>query len=396
MSGSFRTWLRSVKDIADDGDLYRAVKVYDPSIKIKSSGVRALQDLVCKQVPTLGEKSTIEMLKILNTLIPAVASDATTQNSYVALRKCIKAHWGLDSDVTKKSYSVMRFDQQKWRQQREAYNTKVIQRNSHKKHFDQAKIYDILDNLPNKDNVDYIDLTICLQLACGGRVSEILSASTFKAVLTASSKTKPNHIIQTGILKSKTRKAVEKPVVRYSVDKFLGLMEKMRGMIKPQLRDIKNGKLTDYEFSQDCNSKINRRITKLLGEKESSHILRKIYGYMAYQQFANKDDVSESSYLSNVLGHDLKSLDVSKSYSTVSVIDNGELAEEKQIKKEVEPADMAVPRNLKVRDGKGPERLAETVRVLELKGLPISNKMLRTYGYSSTSVGSFLKDYALN
>ena len=78
------------------------------------------------------------------------------------------------------------------------------------------------------------------------------------------------------------------------------------------IEDIKNGKITDYEFSQDCNSKINRRITKLLGEKEASHTLRKIYGYMAYQQYANKDDVSESSYLSNVLGHDLKSLDVSK------------------------------------------------------------------------------------
>jgi len=381
---SFRTWLRRVKDTTDDGDLYKAVKVYDTSIEIKSSGVRALQALVCNQIPTLNEKSTIEMFKILNTLIPAVASDSTTQNSYVALRKCIKDHWGLDSDVTKKSYSVMRFNQQKWRQQREAYNTKVIQRNSHKKHFDQAKIYDIMDNLPNRDNVDFIDLTICLQLACGGRVSEILSASTFKA------SKNPNHIIQTGILKSKTRTVVEKPVIRYSVDKFLGLMAKMRGMIKPQLRDIKNGKLTDYEFSQDCNSKINRRITKLLGEKEASHTLRKIYGYMAYQQFANKNDVSESSYLSNVLGHDLKSLDVSKSYSTVSVIDNGELAEEEKVQKEVDPKDMVVPRNLKVRDGKSLERLAETVRVLELKGLPVTNAILRSYGYGAKTVREIL------
>ena len=194
-------------------------------------------------------------------------------------------------------------------------------------------------------------------------------------------------------MKSKTRKTVEKPVIRYSVAEFLGLMGKMRGMIRPQLRDIKNGKITDYEFSQDCNSKINRRITKLLGEKEASHTLRKIYGYMAYQTYANKDDVSESSYLSNVLGHDLKSLDVSKSYSTVSVVDKGELAEEEKVQKEVDPKDMVVPRNLKIRNGKAGERLAETVRVLELKGLPVSNKVLRSYGYGAVTVREFLKTY---
>ena len=86
----------------------------------------------------------------------------------------------------------------------------------------------------------------------------------------------------------------------------------------------------------------------------------------------------------------MKSLDVSKSYSTVSVVDKGELAEEKKVQKEVDPKDMAVPRNLKVRDGKAGERLAETARVLELKGLPISNAILRSYGYGAKTVRQFL------
>jgi hypothetical protein len=159
--------------------------------------------------------------------------------------------------------------------------------NGQTKHFDQGQIYDIMDNLIDKENADFIDLTICLQLACGGRISAILSYAAFKTG------TLPNHVIQTGILKSKTHKKVEKPVVRYSVDKFLEFMTKMRAMIKPQLRNVKNGKITHYEFSQDNNSKINRRITKLLGERKASHTLRKIYAALAYQQYANKDDVSE-------------------------------------------------------------------------------------------------------
>ena len=132
--------------------------------------------------------------------MPAVSTDSTTQNIYVQIRKCIKTTHGEDSNVTQNAYTVMRYDQAKWRAAREAYNSKVIQRNSNKKHFDQAKIYDIMDNLPEKDNVDFIDLTICLQLACGGRVSEILSYATYKASNSISNLRNTNHIIQTGIL----------------------------------------------------------------------------------------------------------------------------------------------------------------------------------------------------
>ena len=58
-------------------------------------------------------------------------------------------------------------------------------------------MYDIMDTLPDRDDVDFVDLTICLQLACGGRVSEILSFAEFKA------SPEKHHIIQTGILKVK-------------------------------------------------------------------------------------------------------------------------------------------------------------------------------------------------
>jgi integrase len=384
MSSSFRSFIRSIKNIQDDKELFTAVKQYDKTIKIKTSGVRALEALVIKNIPNLNEKTTVEMFKILNLLVPAVSSDSTTQNIYVLVRKSIKAVHGENSDIFRKAYTVLQFSRAKWRENRAIYNAKVTSRNAQKKHYDQGQIYDIMDNLPDKEGIDFVDLTICLQLACGGRVSEILSFSKFKA------SPLKDHIIQTGILKSKTRTQVEKPIIRYSVDKFLDLMAKMRAMIKPQLQEIKNKKISHYEFSQNNNSKINRRITKLLGEKEASHTLRKVYGFMAYQQYANKDDVSESSYLSNVLGHDLKSLDISKSYSTVSVVDKGKVPkpEEKIIEK---AKDIKVPHNLKLRDGKSKERLEETVRIMRLKGLPISNKILRSYNFGAKLVGEFMK-----
>jgi integrase len=383
---SFRTFIRSIKDIDNDEELFNKVKQFDPSIKTKKSGIRALEEITCKHIPKYGQKNTIELLKILNTLVPAVSNKSTTQNVYVKIRKAIKAHWGEDHPVSQKAYSTMMYDRAEWRKDRAEYQAKVIARNAQKKHFDQGKIFDIMDTLPDKVNADFIDLTICLQLASGGRVSEILSYSKFKPSTT------PNHIIQTGILKSKTRTEVEKPVIRYSVDKFLELMKRMRDKIEPQLRDIRNNKMSHYEFSQAVNSRINRRITKYFGEREASHSLRKIYGNLAYKQYANKDDVSESSYLSDILGHDLKSLDVSKSYSTVSVIDNGDIQEEDKIKIEVDPVDMEVPKNIKKRDGLSGQRLRETHRILVLKGMPVSNKILRSYGYGSNVVSQFLKN----
>ena len=385
MAGAFRTFIRSVKDVKYGEILYEKVKQYDPSITVKTSGVRALQELVCKQIPDLSEKTTIEMFKILNTLVPNVSSDATTQNVYVALRKCIKIHWGEDSDVSRKSYSLMRFNQVRWRQQREAYNAKVVERNKNKRQFDEDRVYYVMDEIANMAAPDYIDLSIALQLASGGRIGEILSYSEFKPAR------KKSHVTQTGILKSKERSTITKPVIHFTVPEFMEMLKKLRLKLVAEIRKIKQGKMTDYELSQDSNSKINRRISKYFGERVASHSLRKIYAALAYRDFADKNKVSESSYLSDILGHAEGSLDVSKSYSTVAV-EKKERLEVKEPEEKVE--DMVVPRNLKgVRDGKGGERLGETVRVMELKGLPVTNKSLRSFGYGARVVKEFLQTY---
>ena len=380
---SFRTWLRSVKDITDDKILFEKVKVYDPSVKIKTSGVRALQALVCKQIPTLNEKTTIEMFKILNTLVPAVASDATTQNVYVALRKCVKARWGEDSNVTQKSYSVMRFNQIKWRQQRAEYQAKVVARNNDKRQFNESKIYEVMDYIKDtKTTPDHIDLAIALQLASGGRISEILSYANFKP------SKKKHYVVQTGILKSKERKTITKPIIHFTVPVFMTMFRELREKLVVEIRKIKRGTLTDYALSQDNNSKINRRISKYFGEHMASHDLRKAYANMAFNQYADKTKVSEAAYLSDILGHAKDSLDVSTSYSTVSVVKSEEDEPERE---EENPRDVVVPRNLPLRDGKSGERLAETVRIMRLKGLPVSNKILRSYGYGAKVVKEFLK-----
>jgi integrase len=384
---SFRTFLRKVKKISDDGELFTKVVSFDPSITIKTSGIRALQALVIKQIPTLTEKSTLEMLGILNTLVPAVSNDSTTQNVYVHIRRAIaKLN---NPNITAKSYSVMKFDQVRWRAARAKYLVDVAAKNNDKRNFNTTIVYSIMDEIKMKETPDFVDYAILLQLACGGRISEILTFASFRPANT--SLCGDSHlIIQTGILKSKDRVSITKPIIHLTVATFLQLLNKMRNMLAEVLRDINGGTKTHYSFSQESNNKINRRITKYFsshGEKEAtSHDLRKIYAALAYSLYADKSKKSEAAYLSDVLGHAEGSLNVSASYTTVSVSPS---PVSRPVHVDVET--VTVPRNLKLRDGRSGERLAETARIMTLKGMEISNKILRTYGYSATTVGDFLK-----
>ena len=160
MTKSFRTFLWNIKTVTDDAELFTNIKAYDPSITIKASCVRALQELVIKTIPDLNEKTCIEMLGILNTLVPGVASDSTVQNVYVHVRKSLKAKYGETSDVVKKSYSLMQFDQVKWKANREAYNEKVVAKNRDKVQFSQEKVLSVMDFIKAKQAPDFIDLAV--------------------------------------------------------------------------------------------------------------------------------------------------------------------------------------------------------------------------------------------
>jgi integrase len=208
----------------------------------------------------------------------------------------------------------MQYSRAKWRQARDAYNAKVVEKNNHKRQFDEDKVYSVIDRIANMTAPDHVDLAIALQLASGGRISEILSYAEFKPA------DKKQHITQTGILKSKERKTITKPVIHFTVPEFMEMLKKLRHKLVADIRKIKQGKMSDYQLSQDKNSKINRRISKYFGEHVASHSLRKIYAALAYRDFADKTKRSESAYLSDILGHAEGSLDVSTSYSTVAVV----------------------------------------------------------------------------
>ena len=94
--------------------------------------------------------------------------------------------------------------------------------------------------------------------------------------------------------------------------------------------------------------------------------------------FADKTKTSESSWISDVLGHSPNSLEVSKSYSVVALVD-------------VPRDEAAIPHNTKARDGHAYDRLLKTVEALKRNEMPVDSRVLKSYGYGSSTVEQYFK-----
>lgn len=367
----FRKFVRSIKTLETDVLIKEKMNEMYPDVIASPS--KTLAKICINNIETAPDSVLIEMLKMLNTVVPKISNDTTGQNVYLSIRKALKKRYPKDSPVIAKAYKIMQFDQDKWKANRAAYNVKVFDLNANKRQIDINKVYEVMDLVKASENK--LDIAIGLQLSCGARISEILSYGEF-----TESKTE-GYIIQKGILKQKgadKREFINKPLIHYTVVEFFTLLGKLREKLKKKIDEINEGLTTHYDLSQEFNSKINNRIKSLFGEDLHSHDLRKIYANLSYDLFADKLKTSESSHISDVLGHSPNSLEVSRSYSVVSLVD-------------VPKDEAEIPRNSKARDGHAYDRLLKTVEAFQKNNLPIDSRTLKAFGYGSATVDKYFK-----
>lgn len=368
----FRKFVRAVKLIDGENEIKEKMSEMYPNVTTNST-VKTLTKICVSNAETAPDGVLIEMLKMLNIVVPKISNDTTGQNVFLGIRKALKKRYPEDSPVIAKAYKIMQFDQDKWKATRAAYNAKVFGLNANKRQIDINKVYEVMDLVKVSENK--LDIAIGLQLSCGARISEILSYGKF-----SESKT-DGYIIQKGILKQKgedKREFINKPLIHYTITEFFVMLERLRNKLRKKIDEIDEGLSTHYDLSQEYNTKINNRIKGLFGEDLHSHDLRKIYANLSYDLFADKAKTSESSWISNVLGHSPNSLEVSKSYSVISLVD-------------VPKDEAEIPRNSKSRDGYAYTRLLKTVEALQKNDLPIDSRALKSYGYGSATVDKYFK-----
>lgn len=377
---SMRLFTRAIlaADIRTDTDLLRFINVVDDTIKRKS-GVRALEDIVIKFINHgINDKTLIELFGALNIILPMVAKDSVQQNVMYKIRLAVIAKYGDGSNMHKKSLMSMRFDQEKWRENKAAYIKKVAERNESPTHYDFNKIYDVIQMLDSSTQIE--DAIILLQLSSGARIGELLYKSDFI-------KADENNITQSGILKTDDNRTITKPVLFLHVNDFLSRFRAVR-------ETLTNQGINSEASSRPLYLAIVRRIKKYFNVDTTSHTLRKIYGELSFKTYAKNQ--KQTAWVSRVLGHAAKSVQVSTSYMTVN-IDNFDAAKvrppikyEEEHEEPIPPDD--IPRNDKTkRDGLVMERLKATVEALQAAGIKPTLRTLKTYGYSSKTVNEYSK-----
>ena len=190
---------------------------------------------------------------------------------------------------------------------------KVIENNQNQIEVTVAQLKLFIDKL-NTTKFKIVLSIIKAQLACGGRLIEILS-SEFQ--FTESKK--ENYIIQNNVAKNRSddEREVEKPVLFITPTEFLSLICLIRSN-----STVKDGD-DNIKLSNRYGKRVNASIVKIAAECgmppeiSSSHDLRKIYGNYSYMLHAKKNQ-SLQSWLMVVLGHgDMTS---SSNYSTIKII----------------------------------------------------------------------------
>ena len=390
---SNRSFIRALKtsNITDDAALLVFVQKYHP-ITTRKSGVRALQDYIIYLITEgINDATFIELLKILNVFIPRVAKDSLLQDVYHKIRQAVIVRYGRDSSMHKKSLTIMRFDQTKWKANKAAYTRKVADANRAPTQFEFSNIKDVIMRIYQCERTkkvkrqmvtipDMIDMIILVLLCSGSRIGEVLYKATYNEV-----KDRPHFIKQRGILKTKTLEELVKPILFISVDYFLTVFTQLRELLIAH--DVH-----DDRTATSLMPSINRRIKRYFQADISTHDLRKIYADIAFQVFAEKE--KDTAYVSHILGHDINSVQVSTSYLTVAVnmsSDDKIFVKGNLHKVKVVPIVVEVPRNVNKKDGRASERLAATIGAMIINKEKITARSLKKYGYGNAVILGYFR-----
>jgi hypothetical protein len=437
------TTVAALKTIANEGinqktihDTSKFVKTEITKVDktITLSAGKSLIAVIEKYIPDTSITDATKILKKLNVLIPAIyvdrinkktkkvmKGDKSIEGAYKLIRKIYIAKWGKQSNIADLSMTLLRFDQKKWKSNKQTADAKVADKNRNPLFFSEIEIYRAMDI--SKASNDYAMLALGCEMAIGGRMNEILGFSEY-----TESKEHPGWLKQFKISKQKTdedtNKSVDKPLVYYTHDEFFSMLKELRKQVKLKKKDNQ----TYEEFSRSVNGKINREVKKMFVGNENldeitSHMMRKLYATMSYSLYGSA--MSESGWLNTVLAHQRDSVSVAANYSVVKITskldkssagvankvselvaqnkstdaaitnlaDDVENMKESINKTGVAITQVSIPRNIRLRDGKAGDRLKITVAAMEAKNVKITSLKLRALGYGSRIVGQFLKEY---
>ena len=327
--------------------------------------------VVLKQLPQL-----LALFKVQYT------NPATLSVKLSEIRKVLKAKQGKEVYAKSKLDDYFNLPEEARNQLRSDYVEKVKAANLNQT---SVNIQDLIDSARVLDaEGDVYSKGVFLMLVSGMRSIEL-----FKNTVEASG---PRIKVSNLAKKRVADFSVERPVILISPDDFITRLEAFR-------QAFANKKIYENDCSLSANitrglNKATRHVFENLKETtQAASMMRKYYGILAYELYADKATTNFNTFLQQILGHE--HIATSFAYSTVSLEAPEDLVAE--IKEEVieTPAPPPPPRYEKLsRNASEAAKLALLSRIVN-ENPGIANARLRALsGMGSTIVNKFLRDRA--
>lgn len=413
--------LRKVAAADSDDKIKKIIVAQDNTLKSKKQGSSAFMAYVLDNITDYDGAELYDILLELNTVIPKVFTNLNTRNKYMSnIRQVIADKYGMESEQYTKANDLMKINKQEKKKLIEDYNVGLKEKGRKRKVFIVEDIIKMINESINKEH--YADQAIGLLLVGGMRPLELLSKNTYEPAET------DGWIRISNLGKKRAGKQGDiavRPLIQMSPEEFIKRVTDLRELAKTQAKKV----LSDdgSELSKSVANALNDHLRKYKSfEEESVSVLRKIYGNLSYELFANKLEYSLNTWLSDVLGHDKADIATASAYATVAVNAAGKegnvrdiaakLAEVKadnqvikqdvnQLKNEVrehsefivrvpmEHYDVEkIPKRLGRSDAEIKDLLKSKMAEMHQKGIELTNMNVRKYaGIGAVIVNKYLK-----
>lgn len=202
---------------------------------------------------------------------------------------------------------------------RKNYQAKVYQANAKQRQLSDSEVLATINKLAFEK--DWPSLTVCVGLAVGSRLVEILKESQYERADHSA-----HYIRVVGVVKDRgagERKIVKPIVGGLLSDDIKGMVDEIRVQVS-EAYDVDLGtgtgdrKVTKQELTNLTDKKVNDKIREVFGPTYVFHDTRAIYAELAFLQFA-PDGMSKTAFFATVLGHKEESLTTALSYQKFAI-----------------------------------------------------------------------------
>lgn len=264
------------------------------------------------------KKNAMKIIQTLELLLPNLYMKPNVlAQHFSTLVKTIHTKFP-DSNISAEASKRLHISKEASILRRKDYQAQVYRVNAKLRPMLDSQVLEVINKLQYERK--WPALTLCVALAVGSRLNEILMVSTYEPA------EHRNWITVKGIAKDRGvgEKTIVKPIVGgLGADDIISMVDEIRTQFSEAYNiDLDTGigdrKVDRKDVTARADKKVNDKIRAEFGPEYVFHDSRSLYAELAFVQYA-PTSMSKTAFFSNVLGHKEESLTTALSYQKFAV-----------------------------------------------------------------------------